>query len=153
MSTAPQFLLGSGCIKGVLQFGLKGLKLFTQVPLEFLSLVPGQFLWIEVLLQLRHLSLQLPHLFQSVVLLANLVFTPVNQRYQWRTGRCKVGTILGLWWYDIGKTENKTRKLTASFNENKMLRVIILVLDKFLLATDLTYMSNIPNWLCFINAN
>lgn len=53
----------------------------------------------------------------------------------------------------LEKRKNKTRKLTANFNENKMLRVIILVLDKFLLATDLTYMSNIPNWLCFINAN
>lgn len=74
----PKFLLGSGCIKGVLQFSLKGLKLFTQVPLEFLSLVSGHFLRLEVLLQLRQLGLQLPHLFQSVVLLANLVLAPVH---------------------------------------------------------------------------
>lgn len=74
--TVPKLLLGCSCVEGVLQFSLQGLKLFTQVPLEFLSLVPGLFFGLEVLLQLRQLRLQLPNLLQSVVLMADFFLAP-----------------------------------------------------------------------------
>lgn len=72
----PELLLGRSRIEGVLQFSLEGLELLAQVPLEFLSLVPGQLLRLEVLLQLRQLGLQLSNLLQSIVLMAHLFLTP-----------------------------------------------------------------------------
>lgn len=37
----PELLLSRSCIQGVFQFSLEGFKLLAQIPLEFLSLVPG----------------------------------------------------------------------------------------------------------------
>lgn len=75
-ASLPELLLSGGGVQSVLQLGLEGLQLFSQVPAVFLCLGTRLPLQLQVLLQLRELSLHLSDLFLRQVLLRRLLLDP-----------------------------------------------------------------------------
>lgn len=75
----PQLLLCCGSVQSVLQLGLKGLQLLCQVPALFLSLGARLPLQLQILLQLRDLSLQLPDLLLGCILGCSLFLDPEGE--------------------------------------------------------------------------
>lgn len=72
----PELLLGGGAVQSVLQLRLERLQLLPQVPFLLLGFVTRSPFGVQVLLQVRDVSFQLPDLFQRIVLLAHFVFQP-----------------------------------------------------------------------------